>query len=332
MEIPLSVAEIGQYAFYNTNGLTIYCRASAKPDGWESDWYKSVYVYNRTSVIWNCGENDKDRDGYVYAVVNGVRYQLKNGTATVIGQPRNIITASILSTVTHNSQSYSVTTIDTGAFDGCDKLTSVSIPYSVTKIGSGIFSGCNGLANISVDQTNEKYLSAGNCLISKTDGTLLAGCKTSVIPSDGSVLAIGGSAFEGFDITAITIPNSVTYIGAGAFRNCSGLTSIVIPDSVTEIGEYAFYRCDSLTSVKLSASLTSIGRLAFGYCTCLTSIRLPVTITDFGQGIFSYSKDLLDIYYEGTKAQWEAVEKAYLWDNDTGSYTIHCSDGDISKA
>lgn len=330
VEIPLGVTEVGKYAFYNRNGLTIYCRASARPKGWKDNWYESVYTYNRTSVVWNCGETDRDANGYAYAVVNGVRYQLKNGTATVIGQPRNIITASILSTVTYDSDSYNVTTIDQHAFNGCNMLTSVSIPHSVTNIGDGIFAGCNNLTSITVDKTNEKYMSAGNCLIYKTDGTLLAGCKTSVIPSDGNVLRIGNGAFSGSDITEIAIPNSVTYIGSSAFSGCTGLTEIVIPDSVTEIASGAFYYCTGLTSVTLSNSLTTLGSGVFRNCYGLTSIRLPASITDLDQSVFKNCKTLLDIYYDGTKAEWDAVNKDY-WDSDMGNYVIHCSDGDISK-
>jgi len=41
-------------------------------------------------------------------------------------------------------------------------------------------------------------------------------------------------------LTSVTIGNSVTSIGDGAFRSCSGLTSVTIPNSVTSIGDYAF--------------------------------------------------------------------------------------------
>ena len=46
----------------------------------------------------------------------------------------------------------------------------------------------------------------------------------------------------------MTIPNSVTIIGEGAFEKCSGLTSVTIPNSVTSIGDNAFY-CENLATV-----------------------------------------------------------------------------------
>jgi hypothetical protein len=65
------------------------------------------------------------------------------------------------------------------------------------------------------------------------------------------------------DIAIVLIPDSVTEIGRGAFRGCTGLTSIVIPDSVTKIGEYAFGGCTGLTSIVIPDSVTEIGRDAF---------------------------------------------------------------------
>ncbi len=57
--------------------------------------------------------------------------------------------------------------------------------------------------------------------------------KAVVIPDtiDGKpVVSIGDWAFSGrYNVTSITIPNSVTSIGDEAFSNCIGLTSITIP-------------------------------------------------------------------------------------------------------
>ena len=70
----------------------------------------------------------------------------------------------------------------------------------------------------------------------------------------------------------MTIPNSVTRIGLGAFSYCSGLTSVTIPNSVTSIGDSAFYGCSALTSVTIPNSVTSIGRAAFSECPDLTDV------------------------------------------------------------
>ena len=81
-----------------------------------------------------------------------------------------------------------------------------------------------------------------------------------------SVTSIGKRAFQNCVLTSVTIPNSATSIGQGAFALCTGLTSVTIPNSVTSIGGAAFSGCTGLTSVTIPNSVTSIGWSAFSGC------------------------------------------------------------------
>lgn len=167
----------------------------------------------------------------------------------------------------------SVTSIGSSAFEDCIGLTSVTIGNSVTSIGYYAFRGCSGLESLVVTTGNKKYHSANNCIIETETKKLIVGCKTSIIPSDGSVTSIGNDAFRDCgSLTSVTIPDSVTSIGDRAFYSCSGLTSVTIPDSVTSIGDYAFRGCRGLTSVTIPDSVTSIGESAFYDCSGLTSV------------------------------------------------------------
>ena len=120
----------------------------------------------------------------------------------------------------------SVTSIGWGVFSGCTSLTSITIPNSVTSIGSRITSGCSSLTSIVVEEGNPQYDSRDNCnaIIHKGENKLVAGCKTTVIPSD--VTIIGESAFWGMPLTSIVIPGSVTELWDMAFAGCSALTDV----------------------------------------------------------------------------------------------------------
>ncbi|MGN1404460.1 MAG: leucine-rich repeat protein [Ruminococcus sp.] len=87
------------------------------------------------------------------------------------------------------------------------------------------------------------------------------------IPSeiDGmAVTRIDQFAFDSSSsIVSVTIPDSVSVIGAGAFQNCTSLTEIEIPDSVSLIPEWLFYNCTSLEKITLPETIRDMGGLVF---------------------------------------------------------------------
>ena len=143
--IPETVTKIGSDAFRGCNALTIYCEAANKPDGWHYSWNDDC------PVVWDCNNNNADKDGYTYAVIDGLRYSLKDGAATVVGQPTTISGDIVIpSLVTYNGAIYSVTGIGRYAFYECTALTGITIPSSVTSIGRSAFSDCTSLTDITI--------------------------------------------------------------------------------------------------------------------------------------------------------------------------------------
>ncbi len=117
-----------------------------------------------------------------------------------------------------------------------------------------------------------------------------------VIPSEingKTVTAIGNDAFVSRELTSVIIPNSITSIGARAFRLTTRLTNLAIPNSVTSIGEAAF-QGSSITSIVLPNNLTEISANMFN-SSKLTSIIIPDSVTSIGTGVFSNCSDLSDV-------------------------------------
>ena len=217
------------------------------------------------------------------------------------GFPYEIASATIPEKVNYCDITYVVKRIGAGAFEDCYALTSVTIPNSITSIESFAFKNCQSLNSINIPQSvvfikptafsnsgiyndesnwEDSVLYIGDCLIQAKRG--LTG---SYIVKEGTRLIIN-EAFAGSNLTDITIPNTVTDIGVGAFQY-SALTSIIIPNGVTKIWAGAFHHCTSLKSVTLSNSITQIQRDAFRDCTALTTVVCEaVQVPDCQHNIF----------------------------------------------
>ncbi len=200
-----------------------------------------------------------------------------------------------------------VTEIGESAFEGCS-FTELKIPESVTTLGANAFlynnvrdfhvpatltsigDGALGFydnsfwGTLTVDAKNPVYHESGNCLIETETKTVVFGRINSVIPSDGSVTAIGNRAFFDFSATEIVIPNTVTRIGNSAFLG-STLTKIDIPVSVEIIEDSAFAETD-LTNVTIPSTVKQLGTNIFSNCTSLETAKLPDNMTVIPEEIF----------------------------------------------
>ncbi|MFA6309128.1 MAG: leucine-rich repeat protein [Clostridia bacterium] len=172
----------------------------------------------------------------------------------------------------------SVKIIGNNAFGYCDKLSDITIPDSVTDIGNCPFNSCNGLTQITVNN-NANYASQ--------DGVLFNKAKTHLIQYPAG--KTGG----------YLVPDSVTNIGDGAFRDCSELTDITFPNSLTKIDSDAFRSCSKLTGIDFPDRITDIGLYAFQYCSGLTSVTIPKSVTRIGWGAFLHCDRLNEAYFEG---------------------------------
>ena len=115
---------------------------------------------------------------------------------------------------------------------------------------------------------------------------------TKIVTIPNSVTSIGAGAFAGCkSLTSITIPDSVRYIGPEAFSGC-GLTSITIPNSVTSIGNDIFYNCNDLESVTIGDGLTHIPANSFRDLKQLKSITLGKGVNSIGEGAFYHCSGL----------------------------------------
>ncbi len=218
----------------------------------------------------------------------------------------------------------SVTSIGKCAFDECFSLQTVTLPANLEIIGDDAFNGCpltnytlsipgsvsligwsafsrNNLAAFDVDSDNEQYSSEDGVLFDKNKTILVAypGYKADnsyEIPN--TVETIQGYSFQGNHyVESVSIPDSVTDIGTGAFLG-SRITSIVIPNGVTVI-EYTVFAHSKLSSITIPDSVTTLNGDAFQGCP-LTSIEIPSSVTSVGQGCFEDCTSLSSVVINGS--------------------------------
>ena len=120
--------------------------------------------------------------------------------------------------------------------------------------------------------------------------------KITAVTIENGVTYVGAYAFDHCKkLTQITIHAQLNSIGKGAFCDCEGLTSIEIPKTVTSIGVRAFSGCKGLSNIEIPETVVSIGGAAFDGCTGLTSIKIPATVTSIKEYTFNECSNLKNV-------------------------------------
>lgn len=308
--IPNSVMTIGERAFYDCDELV-----NVKiPD---SVTTIGAYAFGACDVLTNITISDS-----ITTIENGTFYLCKALT--------NITIPS------------GVTTIEKGAFEECEMLTNITIPNSVTIIGEKAFSECKALNSVSLPNSvttiEERAFEYCNALTNITipngvvaiEKEVFRGCDTLTnIAIPNSVTTIKERAFRGCGaltniiipngvttikedafykceaLTNVSLPNSITTIKRGAFKYCSALTNVSLPNSVTTIETCTFTGCEALTNITIPDSVKAIYDYAFDGCKALTNITIPHSVTTIGMWAFYGIPNLTDVYYMGSKSEWE---------------------------
>lgn len=178
-----------------------------------------------------------------------------------------------------------------GAFEGSAVSTVTNLPKLLTnknrnalEVGPRMFKDCPNLTEITHSANVIGNYAFKNTPIESIDLT--------------GVTAIGARAFYGTNITQVTIPDTVTSLGAGAFSFMEALNTVTIesgdgeltlprgttsrPDPNSSTGEYslaarngAFESCPQLANVTLGNRVKTIGASTFYNCTALQQIAFP---------------------------------------------------------
>lgn len=188
--------------------------------------------------------------------------------------------------------------IDGNAFEGCARLTTVTLTAEV--VYSKAFLNCTGLEEIKLDGT--KFINM----------YVFQGCtslKHVTVPA--SVIALKNEAFRdctGLETAEVNVGNlngtvsSSGTAGNGWFKGCTSLKTVTFADGLLRLENYLFEGCTSLTTIKLPATLQrlSAGYGAFKNCTSLVSLTIPAGVTAIENNEFVGCASLKEIIFEGS--------------------------------
>lgn len=219
-----------------------------------------------------------------------------------------------------------ITGIESDFFNQCDNLTVIEIPSTVTYIGDKAFHYLYGLQEIKVDESNLFFSSENGVLFNKDKTELICYPKGKedlqyAIPEGVTNIKEIAFANNGW-LKTVEVPETVTYIGNGAFRSCYALenftvaetnskyiaidgilfnknitelicypsdkegNSYTVPETVKSIKEYAFSNSYYLQQVDIS-TIEEIERGAFYWSQLLEMVKLPEKVTYMGTAVFS---------------------------------------------
>ena len=193
-----------------------------------------------------------------------------------------------------------LTTIEGYTFSDCSSLTEITLPEGLTTIEGGAFRGCNNLIEIILPEG-----------LTTIEGYTFSDCSslTEITLPEG-LTSVGDSTFYGCSsLREITLPEGLTTIGDETFRGCSSIKEVTLPEELTSIGDSTFFACSSLTEISIPRGMTNVKYGTFGDCSSLTKVTIPKSIINIRGGAFYGCGERIDVYYEGTREEWNQIKQ-----------------------
>lgn len=163
-------------------------------------------------------------------------------------------------------------------------LVSIKLPSEVRGIGTSAFAFCEALETIDLPST-----------LNGINPDAFRDCPLSNFVLPESVTFIGNGAFMNTKFKTIDLPKGLNNIGEGSFYG-SGLTKVIIPGSVALIELSAFAESKNLVYVEVEEGVSSLPWHCFYGCTALSIVSLPSSITAISDSVFDDCPMLENLY------------------------------------
>lgn len=282
---------VGKFAFANCEELT----KVTFPTSEGVKVYEHAFNYDKALVEIINLENVKTVGDYAFA--NTSVKSVKIGSNASYGE------GAFFKSTVEEVEIGANTKFGLGVFQNCGNLTTVTMPEDDVEFGRGCFAYCANLANIDLSYVEiipeECFYSCASLLRVNLNNCIEIGnyafsdCSKVISVIMPKVEKIGEGAFSRYStfggapiFTEVTLPETLTQVGDGAFLGCEKLSTITIPESVKSLGDYTFAYCVELDNVVLPSTIEKIGEYAFAGCEWLENINLEY-IKEFSDYAFT---------------------------------------------
>ncbi|MDE7397802.1 MAG: leucine-rich repeat domain-containing protein [Muribaculum sp.] len=271
IDLPESVTTIMSETFYGCSGLTsisipesvtaIKGQAFSGCSGLTSVFIPKQVVEIGNAAFSGCSalqEINVDAENQTFASDGGVLFD--KSKTSLLGYPAG------------GKSDYAipefVTEIGQRAFEGCEKLSSVSLHHGLTVLRAGCFRNCKSLKSITIPGSIDPIDQADPYTLGYYIFENCTALESVVI--EEPIWRLSYCMFKGCtSLTNVSLPKTLLNISE-SFSGCTGLKSIKVPDSVTHI-DFGFENCTSLETVVLGESVSDLG-WAFTGCSSLATL------------------------------------------------------------
>ena len=161
-----------------------------------------------------------------------------------------------------------------------------------------MFSNCNTITVSASDEIECTYSPKGVLTIKGTGTVKFSDIKKS---TEDEV---------GYGVKKIIVKEGITGIEAKCFYSAfEEVTSVELPDTLTYLGEGAFEGCESLKEIRLSENIVEIPNRCFAYCYNLSNVEIPDGVQRICRNAFLKCERLEELVLPRSMSVWEMTVK-----------------------
>lgn len=225
-------------------------------------------------------------DGVEYGPFAGGKLETVSFGTLINTIPDNLcMNTTSLQKIELQSVKASLRTIGKNAFKGCTSVEEVTIPKGILTVSNSAFEGCSGLTDVTIAAKTINAKAFAECTNLKA------------VKMEEGVTTIQGMAFANTQISAVTIPSTLTTAGTtkegtiekGPFAGTMIATvhgktedsteaqegATILPET-PKIPDNLFLGCTSIIDVQIPETVTEIGQKAFKDASSVENVTFAV--------------------------------------------------------